>query len=116
MVVIHPGELLKAKEARINRIKRIGECADRNSYTERSQIEIQTGLHEPAGSAEATAVVGVVARRAPNSLQIYGTVLSLAYVSTFLVFPHSEASDSPRRWRGGAIPCTRDATTPHVPE
>jgi len=61
-------------------------------------------------------VVGVVARRAPNSLQIYGTVLSLAYVSTFLVFPHSEASDSPRRWRGGAIPCTRDATTPHVPE
>ena len=62
-------------------------------------------------------MVGVVARRAPNSLQIYGTVLSLAYVSTFIVFPHSEASDSPaRRWRGGAIPCTRDATTPHVPE
>jgi hypothetical protein len=78
--------------------------------------DVTTRAVARASKIRATAVVGVVARRAPNSLQIYGTVLSLAYVSTFLVFPHSEASDSPRRWRGGAIPCTRDATTTHVPE
>ena len=49
-------------------------------------------------------VVGRRTRRAPNSLRSYGTVLSLAYVSTFLVFPHClRGVRLARRWRGGAI-------------